>query len=176
MSFTAFRKQLKSNSLFLGFFYFVETDMNGSSHPDHENLLHTIDSRLRASLEARRGRELFWILLTDPPWGASLRGRRQSSYLRERVVSIPVSYLNKTFFMGNPLLTIIHLFSTSWRVTPTLPQRRRQPKGSVPLSPTFIGVFHQPPSWSYRNRRDAWAAGAGTLCAGVPKEQLLVSL
>ena len=31
----------------------VETDMNGSSHPDHENLLHTIDSRLRAS--ARHG-------------------------------------------------------------------------------------------------------------------------
>ena len=27
--------------------------MNGSSHPDHENLLHTIDSRFRAS--ARHG-------------------------------------------------------------------------------------------------------------------------
>jgi hypothetical protein len=79
----------------------AETDMNGSSHPDHENLLHTIDSRLRASLEARRGREFVLNFDHRSAAGASLLGRRQSSYLRERVVTIPVSYLNKTIFMGN---------------------------------------------------------------------------
>jgi len=43
---TFFYKNYETNSS-------AETDMNGSSHPDQENLLLTIDSRLRAS--ARHG-------------------------------------------------------------------------------------------------------------------------
>jgi hypothetical protein len=81
----------------------VETDMNGSSHPDHENLLHTIDSRLRASARHGGAGSCFDFAHRSAA-GASLRGRWQSSYLRERVVTIPVSYLNKTIFMGNAQL------------------------------------------------------------------------
>jgi hypothetical protein len=59
-----------------------------------------MDSRLRAE----QGKEVFLIFSHQSAAGESLRGRRHSSYLRERVVTIPVSYLNKTIFMGNAQL------------------------------------------------------------------------
>jgi hypothetical protein len=76
--------------------------MNGSSQPDHENLLHTIDSRLRAFTRYGGAGNCFECC-SPIRRGASLRGR-QSSYLRESGVTIPVSYLNKTIFIGNAQL------------------------------------------------------------------------
>jgi hypothetical protein len=80
----------------------LETGMNRlGSLSNHENLLHTIDSRFRASARHGGAGSCFEFAHRSAA-GASLRGRRQSSYLRKRVVTIPVSYLNKTIFMGNP--------------------------------------------------------------------------
>ena len=67
------------------------------------------------------------------------------------------------FFCGSVEILfffVIRLFSAAaWRVTPSLPQRGKQPKGSIPLTPSFFGVFFNLIR-SYRNRGDARAAGA----------------
>jgi len=47
-----------------------------SSHPDDENLLQTIDSRLRASAR-HGGKGFFEFSFTDPPHRKPLRGRGQ---------------------------------------------------------------------------------------------------
>ena len=67
--------------------------------PVHD-ALYTKDSCLRAS-PRHGGQEVFLHFSHRSAVGATLRGRRQSSYLRERVVTIPVSYLDKTIFIGN---------------------------------------------------------------------------
>ena len=51
------------------------------------------------------------------------------------------------------------LSGVAWRITPSLPQRGKQPKGSIPLTPSFLGVYSNL-IWSYRNGGDARAAGA----------------
>jgi hypothetical protein len=54
----------------------------------------------------------------------------------------------------------IRLFSAAdWRMTPTLPQGGKQSKGSIPLTPSFFGIYFNLVR-SYRNRGDARAAGA----------------
>ena len=54
------------------------------------------------------------------------------------------------------------------RVTPSLPQRGRQPKGSIPLDPHFRGIFINLLR-DYHIFGDALAAGAEARCAGAPK-------
>ena len=62
------------------------------------------------------------------------------------------------------------------RMTPFLPQRGKQPRGSIPLTPCFVGVFHQP-SDSYRTM---WGCpGGGGSKHDVkksPQERMLVPL
>jgi len=43
------------------------------SVPNHENYLNRMDTRIRASLLARRGREIFLFFITTPPRGSSSR-------------------------------------------------------------------------------------------------------
>jgi hypothetical protein len=67
------------------------------SHPNHEHRP-LYEGPLPWGLsEARRTKSFFKFLVTDPP-----RGRRQSSYLIDRVVTIPATYLNITSFVGKP--------------------------------------------------------------------------
>ena len=61
------------------------------------------------------------------------------------------------------------------RVTPSLPQWGRQPKGGIPLTPPFFGVFYQH-SEGFALFGDARAAGAEAQCTKSPHEGLLVSL
>jgi hypothetical protein len=53
----------------------------------------------------------------------------------------------------------IRLFSAAaWRMTPSLLQRGNQPKGSIPLTPSFFRIYFNLIR-SYRNSGDARAAG-----------------
>jgi hypothetical protein len=60
-------------------------------------------------------------------------------------------------------------------VTPTLPKRGRQPKGSIPLPPLLPGFFINL-LMIIAILGDARAAGAEARCAKNPQERLLVSL
>ena len=55
------------------------------------------------------------------------------------------------------------------RVTPSLPQRGRQPKGSIPLTPSFFKSIIFNVISDYRNMGDAQAAGTEAQRAGAPK-------
>ena len=74
---------------------------NGNLCPDHENLLHTTDSRLKAS--ARHGGAGCYFEFCSPiRRGGVLSGAAAIIVSEERAATIPVSYLNKTIFMGIP--------------------------------------------------------------------------
>ena len=58
------------------------------------------------------------------------------------------------------LFFYIRLLSVAdWRMTPSLPQRGKQPKGGIPLTPSFFGIYFNLIR-GYRNKGDARAAGA----------------
>jgi hypothetical protein len=93
-----------------------ETDMTGSSHPDHKNLLHTIDSHLRASARHGRAGTFFEFCLPICRTGSPVLGRRHSSCLRESVAAIPVLYLNTLIFRRkfNKKIGYSHILATNF--------------------------------------------------------------
>jgi hypothetical protein len=64
-------------------------------------VLYTRDLRLRASPRHGGQGVFFEFLVTDPPHRKPRLGRRHSSYLMDRVVTIHALYLNNTTFIGN---------------------------------------------------------------------------
>jgi hypothetical protein len=77
--------------------------MNGSSHPDHENLLYTIDSRLRAS--ARHGGAGSCFEFCSPIRRGGVPSGAAAIILSEgESCNNSLSYLNKTIFMRNAQL------------------------------------------------------------------------
>ena len=60
------------------------------SNPIHANLTLYEVLPLQGFSEARRAGSFFNFLFTDPPHRKPRRGRRQSSYLKDRVETIPV--------------------------------------------------------------------------------------
>jgi len=80
----------------------VEKDMKGFSSPlIHENCPLYEGPPPQSLSEARREGNFLNFLVTDLPHRKPRRGRRQSSYMIDRVVTIPASYLNTTIFIGN---------------------------------------------------------------------------
>jgi len=53
-------------------------------------------------------------------------------------------------------------------MTPSLPQREKQPKEGIPMTPSFFRIYFNLIR-SYRNREDARAAGTEAWNAGAPK-------
>ena len=53
----------------------------------------------------------------------------------------PGKIRKKEFFGSVEILSFIILFKKAMRVTPSLPQRGRQPKGNIPLTP-FLHLSH----------------------------------
>jgi hypothetical protein len=50
-------------------------------------------------------------------------------------------YQKKEFFGSVEILSLFILFKKAMRVTPSPPQRGRQPKGNIPLTP-FLHLSH----------------------------------
>jgi len=70
-----------------------------------------------------------------------------------------IRVLSKSSFFRHSLL-----LCGSSGVTPSLPRRRRQHPGSIPFSPCFVGVFHQP--------SDGYRTIGGCLSGGGSKHDL----
>ena len=87
----------------------VETDMNWSgSLSNHENLILYEGLPYQGPLRNTVGREFFNFLFTDPPHRKPRRVWRQSSYLKDRVETIPVFYLNTMIFMVREWTRSVH--------------------------------------------------------------------
>jgi hypothetical protein len=60
-------------------------------------------------------------------------------------------------------------------VTPSLLQRGRQTKGSIPLPPLLSEIIFNLPG-GYRNRGDDESGGGGSTTCWSPQERLIVSM
>ena len=141
MSFTAFRKQLKSNCLFLGFFYFVETDMNGSSHPDHENLLHTIDSRLRASARYGGAGSCFEFCSPIRRGGRPFGGGGNHRIWGRELYPSPYHIWIKRFSWEILFLLSFTYSQRHGGWLPLSPKGGGSPRGVSPCPPLLLGFF-----------------------------------
>ena len=136
----------------IGEFCSVETHMNGSSHPKHENHYNIYHNILRAN---------------PPPSGVARPPRRgltgqvglKGKGLNRRGGAPPgaaafivfegmgvsthiINHLKGSFSWEILFSPIIHSYSLPIvRMTPSLPRRGRQPKGNIPLTPLFILPF-----------------------------------
>ena len=104
-------------------------------------------SRLRASLEARRGSAVFTTMLTgtDPLLAAPRQGQRGSSQVIRRLHHSITCILFNSF--SGEILPTTH-FSAIARMTPSLPRGGGNPRGKSPLYPQFFfqmrGYCHAP--------------------------------
>jgi hypothetical protein len=82
----------------------IETGMNLYVHTRTMKIvLYTKDPRLRAS-PRHGGQGVFLNFYHRSAPGAPRRGRRLSSYMMDRVVTIPALYLNNTIFIGKVII------------------------------------------------------------------------
>ena len=70
----------------------------------------------------------------------------------------------------------IRLFSAAaWRMTPSLPQRGKQSKGSIPLTPSFFQDIFQPYQ-ELSQQGGCPSGGGGSMKSWNPQERLFVSM
>ena len=113
----------------------IETGMNGSSLPNHENRFY--DSPPPHGLfEARRGKEVLVFFVIEPPRGALRGGGVYRIWGYGGFNSHYIIPDGDKFYGKSSFYPAIWLYSSIiLRVAPSPPQRGRQRKGSVTLTP-----------------------------------------